>query len=346
MHGRPRAKSLSATSPEKVAAAKEQAALFGDLCQRVLQARQDHQYDEESLKMSEQLVERNPEMYTVWNYRREYLQPILADGGDTAVNAAAHELKVTERALMRNPKSYSTFHHRKWIVSSGFCSLEHELVLVETLLDADERNFHGWGYRRVIAKKMGLPVSRELEFSKQKIEENFSNYSAWHHRTTILPLLSRHDGSNDGGISSSWAVNDVPLEKLKEEFQFVRQALYIDPMDQSGWFYHRWLVGCLAKHVTGDTTNALIVDVINDELVMCREVHELEPGAKWPMLTIVQLQKFLKKLDPTVEIHVHEDMMVLQEMDPMRRNVYNDVAHGRADPWYSLDDFSDIVSAI
>ena len=324
-------KDLSARSPETVAAAEKKAALFGDLCERVLQARQDGDYSKESLQMSEKLVAINPEMYTVWNYRREYLVPILEGGGEEAVEAVAHELGLTERALMKNPKSYSTFHHRKWIVSSGFCSLEHELVLVEKLLDADERNFHGWGYRRAISKMMGLPASRELEFSKQKIEENFSNYSAWHHRTTILPLAS-HDGDDSPTALASGA--RVPLDTLKEEFEFVRQAFYIDPMDQSGWFYHRWLVGCVAEHLEED--NASVVQMMDEELAMCKDVHELEPDAKWPILTMVQLQKFLKIVDGRTEIDVEKNMVLLQEMDPMRMHVYADVCDGAADPWYSL----------
>lgn len=336
MHGRPRVKDLSTRSPEVVAAAQKKAALFGELCGRVLQARKDGDYGEESLKMSEKLLELNPEMYTVWNYRREYLEPVIAEGGEHAVQAVAHELGLTERALMKNPKSYSTFHHRKWIVSSGFCSLEHELTLVEKLLDADERNFHGWGYRRAISKKMGLPVSRELEFSKQKIEENFSNYSAWHHRTTIIPLLSGGKGT-DVGIPSSKAVDNIPLETLKQEFEFVRQAFYIDPIDQSGWFYHRWLVGCLAEHVKHGKGDSFVRHMLEEEVTMCKDLQDLEPDAKWPILTMVQLQKLLTTVDRTGSINVHDDMMLLKEMDPMRKNVYDDVCQGSADPWYSLD---------
>ncbi len=55
--------------------------LFGQLSKEVLARRQSRRYDEESLGLAAKLLELNPEVYTVWNYRREALQPILSAGG-------------------------------------------------------------------------------------------------------------------------------------------------------------------------------------------------------------------------------------------------------------------------
>lgn len=35
---------------------------------------------------------------------------------------------------------------------------------------------------------------------------------------------------------------------LEEEYEFVRNALFTDPDDQSGWFYHLWLLSQTVKH--------------------------------------------------------------------------------------------------
>lgn len=342
MHGRPRVKK-SAITPEKVRAAEQKAVLFGELCRRVFEARKAQQYDEVSLKLSEKLLAMNPEMYTVWNYRREYLDPIISDGGEKAVEVVNHELGVTEKALMQNPKSYSTYHHRRWLVSSGFCSLEHEISLVERLLDADERNFHGWGYRRAISKQMGLPVSRELEYSRQKIEQNFSNYSAWHHRSTVLPLLNAKNADDAQGgtcdVTSSKADGTIPLDILEQEFLFVRQACFTDPLDQSGWFYHRWLMGCLVKHMSGDCENDVqqqIASILLDELQMCYEVHELEPDAKWPVLTSLQVERALKLVSEESlgkASVIDKGMDWMKKVDALRINFYCDVANRVSDPW-------------
>ncbi len=54
-----------------------QIALFSRLTTEVLLRRTAKQYDEESLKLAAKLLEQNPELYTVWNYRREALQDKL-----------------------------------------------------------------------------------------------------------------------------------------------------------------------------------------------------------------------------------------------------------------------------
>lgn len=319
--------------------------MLGELCKRVFDARQKREYDEHSLIMSAKLLEMNPEMYTVWNYRREYLEPIIQKGGEEALESVEKELKVTEKALMRNPKSYATFHHRRWIVDTGFCSLEKELALVEQLLDADERNFHGWGYRRAIAVKMGLPVTRELAYSKKKIEQNFSNYSSWHHRSTILPMVG-HDENVCSCEDKQQECGCIPLDVLREEFRFVRQALYTDPLDQSGWFYHRWLLGCLEKAYRMDEAQEKrlredVLGILKDEAKMCDHVFALEPEAKWPSIAALQIGEFIENRFPeqSEDIPVNDRqtrLASLMERDPMHRCFYQDVANGDAHPWSSL----------
>ena len=126
----------------------------------VLERRAAKRYDAESITLAAKLLEQNPEVYTVWNYRREDLADtfkvgyswsnfdlatirdiatsptsilLVLQGGEglkEAVDAIKFELKLTESALHKNPKSYATWHHRKWLVDQGVVPLKQELQLL------------------------------------------------------------------------------------------------------------------------------------------------------------------------------------------------------------------------
>ena len=286
-------------------------------------------------------------------------------GGEPAVAAIAGELTVTERALMRNPKSYSTWHHRRWAVASGFCSLEREISLVEKLLEVDDRNFHGWGYRLFIAQRMGMPAERELAFTQKKIEQNFSNYSAWHYRTALLPMVysphsdvqaalnaaaeEEHDVKESQGEVDKRAPTSVsaavPAEILDEEFELVKQAFYTEPDDQSGWFYHRWLLGCsLARYEAAQgrgnepAARAALRSTLSIQSAMCQELLDIEPDSKWPMLTLTRLKELQGQFEEQAAVeggdsagfNPRDAYQKLSEIDPMRKGFYEDASVGKA----------------
>lgn len=192
-------------------------------------------YTKEALQLNAKLIEINPEIYTAWNYRKLAIKQLLESESDSAVikQSLDEELRVVERALKRNHKSYGAWHHRKWVINMGYSSLDHEFQLLDQLLKADSRNFHGWNYRRFIADMKKSRDEDELKFTTKKINENFSNYSAWHNRSAILSHMLKN---KYGGISAK-------EQEMTEEYELVRQALFTDSEDQSGWFYHLWLLG-------------------------------------------------------------------------------------------------------
>ncbi|CAI9116133.1 OLC1v1017209C3 [Oldenlandia corymbosa var. corymbosa] len=84
---------------------------------------------------------------------------------------------------------------------------------------------------------MNIPAEKELNYTTDMINDNFSNYSAWHNRSMLLSLLLNKK-----------VAGFYPKETfLKEEYEFVRNALFTDPDDQSGWFYHLWLLDQTVK---------------------------------------------------------------------------------------------------
>ncbi|KAJ4806378.1 Geranylgeranyl transferase type-2 subunit alpha [Rhynchospora pubera] len=238
MHGRPR----KATKQEDPAAAAAKSARLRELQSQLLHFHHNRIYTKEAVSVSSKLLEINPEIYTGWNYRKLAFQHNLKEVSDTDTDtdtetiksAIEDELRMVEVALRRNPKSYGAWYHRKWILGQKLvlANFDHEFRLLDMLLKADARNFHGWNYRRFIARLKDVSEEEELKFTMDMINTNFSNYSAWHNRSMLLSKLLRKKAK---GFHEEESI-------LSDEFELVRQALFTDPSDQSGWFYHLWLL--------------------------------------------------------------------------------------------------------
>jgi len=232
MHGRPR----RPAKPEDEAASSAKAAKLRDLQAQVLQNHHSRTYTKEAIGLSFKLLEINPEAYTAWNYRKLAFQHNIKELSDPEAirSVVDDELRVVEVALRQNPKSYGAWYHRKWLLNQKLAPVDskREFGLLDKLLKVDARNFHGWNYRRFLARFMGVPDEEELKYTMDKISDNFSNYSAWHTRSILLSNLLIQQSK---GFESKQKI-------FSEEFELVTQALFTDPSDQSGWFYHLWLL--------------------------------------------------------------------------------------------------------
>lgn len=162
---------------------------------------------------------------------------------------------------------------------------------------------HCWNHRRFVIDKANIEPSREIELTTELINHNFSNYSAWHHRSLFL----KREYENQP---------ELYREKILEEFEYVKQAFFTEPEDQSAWIYHRWLVHEFKKV---DPEN--YVETIQTELQACRDLLEMEEESKWPMLTIVFLLLELGESKDEVQDLVKK----LQRVDPVRNTYYKDL---------------------
>ncbi|KNA10205.1 hypothetical protein SOVF_146600, partial [Spinacia oleracea] len=236
MHGRPR----NPSKPEDEAASAAKAAKLRTLQSQFINYHHNLNYDKEAVEISAKLLEINPEFYTAWNYRKLAVEHFLSQPDSDPVSILNEELRVVESALRQNFKSYGAWHHRKWVLSKGHSSVDHELRLLDKFQKADARNFHAWNYRRFVAALKNIVDEDELKNTTDMIERNFSNYSAWHNRSVLLSNLLK-----------SKAEGFFPKGKiLTEEYDLVHQAIFTDPDDQSGWFYHLWL---LKQTISRDT---------------------------------------------------------------------------------------------
>ncbi|XP_055952485.1 geranylgeranyl transferase type-2 subunit alpha-like [Argiope bruennichi] len=234
MHGRVKVRTTEEQAEIKRREQQEKLKIYLGATRKIFAKRAAEEYDEEALELTGRILEKNPDFYTLWNYRREILmfyKTVMTE--EDLKQLCLNELDLTQNCLRTNPKSYATWHHRFWMMEfQPEADWNRELRLCSYFLTLDERNFHCWDYRRLVGKKCNVSPEQELNYSTRLIEANFSNYSAWHYRSTLLPVV--HYDSSKGSVKE-----DV----LLKEFDLIQNAAFTDPDDQSVWFYHRWLLG-------------------------------------------------------------------------------------------------------
>lgn len=308
MHGRKR--QTQPPSPEQTAATQAKLETYKKLAQTAIQQRLANACSPEVFELNGKLCAANPDVYSLWNHRREMLMQFETDKDTIALKAlVGGELTVSAAAIQKNPKSYPAWQHRQWVVTRYHVSgvpvsqegegaqasskgqvvdVSAELGLCGKLLDADERNFHCWNYRMWLTRSTSVPVEQELEYTTQRIHKNFSNYSAWHQRSHLL--LSMHGASSDALL---------PLSTLRPELDLIRQAVYTEPDDQSPWFYRRWVVAQAWTWV-GQGSHAEACQAIRlllDDLDPIRELCALEPSAKWPLMAVAEALALLQSTE-------------------------------------------------
>lgn len=222
---------------------------FCSLYETCFAMRDSGKKERDCFKALDAILEVNPELYTMHNYRRAiflHLWGSAASADDAAVMKASDldsELELNTRVITKDYKVYAAWLHRKWILAQMSTQRRLEVLLGEAkkcegLLKVDERNFHVWGYRRWVMDQLRLlgQESRdaELSFTEKKIASNFSNYSAWHNRALMLGE-AMNDLGNDAGVKF---VRDF----LEKEIPMVVRAFYCDPADQSAWLYALYLL--------------------------------------------------------------------------------------------------------
>ncbi|EGD73209.1 hypothetical protein PTSG_04923 [Salpingoeca rosetta] len=242
MHGRVKVRTSAEQAEIKRKERQKQAQQFAAVKNKIFTLRAEGSHAPEAMDMTARLLEQNPDVATLFNYRREILLHNKKDMTEEEyAGKIKEELQLSTTCLKRNPKSYSAWHHRRWCVLQvgGEDVLQQELALTTRYLGLDERNFHCWDYRRFVVSQIPPEAQAKIDekqFAKvaadvDKVVENFSNYSAWHYRSKLL--MAEH--SVQFGL-------ELPAAVWKEELALVTDPIFIDPVDQSSWIYLQWLL--------------------------------------------------------------------------------------------------------
>jgi geranylgeranyl transferase type-2 subunit alpha len=200
MHGRAKVKTTAEQEEAKKREREKKANAYKEATSKIYLKRSLGEYDDKSLKLTEAVLRPNPEILTLWNYRREIFQKKMKDIPESEVQKYLEaELSFLEACLRVNPKAYGIWLHREWVMLNiPNPNWKREQELCNLFLKYDERNFHCWDYRRFAIQHSGVSNEEELAFTSAKIADNFSNYSAWHYRSKLLPLV---DAKESGQLS-------------------------------------------------------------------------------------------------------------------------------------------------
>ncbi|XP_017775253.1 PREDICTED: geranylgeranyl transferase type-2 subunit alpha [Nicrophorus vespilloides] len=296
MHGRLKVRTTEEQKLIKEKKQQEKLKAYRQGFQQILSTRHEVPYNQTSFAICSQLLIANPDISTLWNYRKEViLQEIETSDKSNEEELGkfmTSEIKLTEQCLLANPKSYGSWYHRFWVLDRHpKPDWNGEFALCSLYLMKDDRNFHCWDYRRLILEKIGIDLDAERKFSTERININFSNYSSWHYRSTLKQLNQ---------------------ESLDEEINLVQNAVFTDPADSSAWFYLRWILS--SQDVTKKHKE--------DMLCKLESLQELDPDCKWIYIAKSWLTKGVR--DGNSVAADGDCFRTLIQIDPLRKGHYND----------------------
>ncbi|KAI9690784.1 MAG: Rab geranylgeranyltransferase [Bathelium mastoideum] len=352
-HGIPRTTAATEQSRQQELAAIER---YQELTALVHEKVSERDFSSASLDLTAELVSKNPEYYTIWNYRRLILlqlfdhDPDIGNSNDLGTaksvsprqknveNLITSDLQFEVPLLRKYPKCYWLWNHRDWLLRQAQNRLPKafalqlwggELILVGKMLTLDSRNFHGWGYRRKVVAKVeelqGTSMAEaEFEYTTKVIRTNLSNFSAWHYRSKLIPR-----------ILADRKADDAARQKLlDDEFKIIQRGLWTDPYDQSLWGYHQFLVKTV---VFSSEQESFIPNLSNGERLTLlereiRNTDEMLEGAedcKWIYQALLQYSEMYLELDTGNKTFTTQDMRSwldqLKKLDTLRVGRWNDL---------------------
>jgi geranylgeranyl transferase type-2 subunit alpha len=308
---------------------------YRELEQSVHHRVRERQYTPETLQETSDLLKKNPEYYTIWNYRRlirrHHFSLAMSGstgqaGADQIVAIIQTDLEFLFPLLRRFPKCYWIWNYRLWLldeakrllpkpIARGFW--QNELALVGKMLNADSRNFMGWGYRRFVVQALeelmsdedGSITQSELDYTTKMVKANLSNFSAWHNRSKLIHKLlnerSASDGErkkmlDEGGFLFLFLSVWTGADGMISELDLVHRAL-IDPYDQSLWFYHQYLMSTFDPTLSAQTmapnlSNSERLEYIQQEKEAIEDMLDGAEDCKWIYQALIYCNVMVAKI--------------------------------------------------
>ncbi|KAH8358629.1 hypothetical protein KR093_001295 [Drosophila rubida] len=279
MHGRVKVRT---TEEERERKKKEQVLkmrAYRAAMTRLQKKRSAGELDDELLSLTVNLLQRNPDIGTVWNIRRECVLMKVAqlqeskekeDQGPATIAGEHKDEGDGDKADGDREKvdgSKPTVEQQLQRIYTT------ELDLTEQCLMVNPKSYCAWHHRCWTLEQNPLADwERELFLCNKYLKYDERNFHTWDYRRYVcakaaVPQQQELDFCTDKikvnfSNYSSWhhrslllpqlypnEQQDRPMSehKLKEELEMVMTAAFTDPNDSSAWFYQRWLLGSGAQ---------------------------------------------------------------------------------------------------
>lgn len=341
--------------------------VYRDECKRVLDKKEKGDFHVDSLHETTDILLKNPEFYTIWNYRRDILLTLIEAGKIQKKDSLEDDLKLVVALLKRFPKCYWIWNHRMWCLAelqqSSEANWDVELAIVSKFLDLDSRNFHGWQYRRFVVNNkeedtllkssessvLGQKEARgllrinveEFKFTTSKINKNISNFSAWHNRTKLIPKIYElfHEINNTDDYDDIKHIFANPHTILEHELELVKIGMFMDADDTSVWLYLQWLItNPFFVNDLRKVSKTRYAEVLESQLAVVEELNELERDDhpknwdhRWCLRCILLIKSLVREENSETNILDDDSRKMLQsltEIDPLRKSRYLDQLQG------------------
>ncbi|KAL7728079.1 hypothetical protein ACLKA6_017928 [Drosophila palustris] len=279
MHGRVKVRT---TEEERERKKKEQVLrmrAYRVAMTRIQKKRNAGELDDELLGLTVQILQRNPDISTLWNIRREcVLHKIvqLEKAAEIPVAPAADESAALEGEGEAGgdkgdgDKEVVVVAEEKPTAAELLQGIyATELGLTEQCLMVNPKSYNSWHHRCwTLEQNPQADWQRELQLCNKYLKYDERNFHTWDYRRYVsakaaVPAEKELDFCTDKikvnfSNYSSWhhrslllpllypnERHDRPMSehKLKQELEMVLTAAFTDPNDSSAWFYQRWLLG-------------------------------------------------------------------------------------------------------
>ncbi|KAA8648769.1 Rab geranylgeranyltransferase BET4 [Aspergillus tanneri] len=285
----------------------------------------EHEYTLETLQKISELLGRNPEYYTVWNYRRqvlrhEFSRALSNDSEESAADQITAWIKKDLQfliPLLRSfPKCYWIWNYRLWLLDEARRLLP--LPVVRRLWEEELALLH------LTSKETGKAsrTQEEFEYAKKMIGANLSNFSAWHYRTKLIQRL----------LNEQSATDDERRKMLDDELELIHRAL-CDPYDQSLWFYHQNLMCTFVPTLCEQTmapnlSNPERLDYLRREIDKIQDMLDGAEDCKYIYQALIDCTLLAAKVEGSMSSGDQKKILgwlsELKQLDPLRRGRWLD----------------------